>query len=321
MSYHKKSLLFAFGETLLTDPILLVDVGARGQLSQPFHDIREKFGSRLKVVAFEPDCAASSKVEENLMGELVFNRAAWNKNEELTLYVTKNPSASSLFKPSDSARRTFASKHFVDRLTVAEQKVRGISIDDAVDGLSFARSAFFKCDTQGAEYQVAVGAEKFLRNSCVGMTMECWTQPIYEGSRTVDEVIGLVRSFGFEIFDLQVSAAWTRSSNGMSLIRKSQIVGLDFLAFKQLDKFYGLTPSTIEIVQFALLADLWGFPDYSLQILNHEKCLIEPTLKNFLLSQIVLLRKSRIYERIPLQFHRNLLKRFFGIATDFPFIH
>ena len=37
-----------------------------------------------------------------------------------------------------------------------------------------------------------------------------------------------------EIFDIQVSAAWNRRISAKSLERKKQVVGLDFLAFKNL---------------------------------------------------------------------------------------
>lgn len=105
MSYKRKSLLFRYGKKLIKSPLLFVDIGARGNLSQPFADIRQKMPELLKVVAFEPDNDAAQLVTSKLNGELVVNQAAWSHSESLTLFVTKEPSASSLFKPSQKIER------------------------------------------------------------------------------------------------------------------------------------------------------------------------------------------------------------------------
>lgn len=321
MSYKRKSLLFKYGSQLLTSPLLFVDVGARGNLSQPFADIRKKMPKLLKVIAFEPDNSAALQIETNLDGEIVLNKAAWSHQKKLTLFVTKVESASSMFTTNAEAERVFQPAHMAVRKVVRTAEVEGVALDDLMKGISDIGASFLKCDTQGSEFEVASGAENYLRDSCIGLTMECWTQPVYDGIHTVDEVITLIRQMNFEIFDIQVSAAWNRRISQNSLMRKKQVIGLDFLAFKKLDHFYEKNPSEVEILRFVLFADLWGYPDYSLQILNHEKCTMDQELRDQIVRRITKLRKSRNFENKKFLFHRDLIRQKFRIAPRFPLIH
>jgi len=321
MSYKRKSLLFKYGKELIKTPMLFVDVGARGNLSQPFADIRKKFPELLKVVAFEPDNTSALALESNLNGELVVNKAAWSRNENLTLFMTKEKSASSLFQPSQKAEKVFHSKHFEPRIVTHMEKIQGVALDEVMGDLNDVGGSFLKCDTQGSEFEVISGASNYLKTKCVGVTMECWTQPVYEGSHTVDEVISLIRKLDFEIFDVQVSAAWNRRTNLNSLVRKKQVVGLDFLAFKNMDCFYNQHPSDEEILRFVLLADLWGYADYALQILNHESCLLSHEFREELIKKLLTLRKAKNFENKNFIFHRDLLRSKFKLCPRFPLIH
>ena len=321
MSYKRKSLFFKYGNQLLRSPILFVDVGARGNLSQPFADIRKRMPELLKIIAFEPDNTAAQTVSSNLHGELVVNKAVWSHKEDLTLFITRDQSASSLFRPSQKAARDFQSKHMEPRFVTQTKKISGIALDEVMKDLTDVGGSFLKCDTQASEFEVVAGARNYLKTKCIGLTMECWTQPVYEGSRTVDEVITLVRELDFEVFDIQVSAAWNRRIDQNSLVRKKQVVGLDFLAFKKLESFYAQSPSNEEIMRFVLLADLWGYADYALQILNHESCSISPEFRDDVIKKLLKVRRSRNFENKKFVFHRDLVRLMFKFCPRFPLIH
>jgi len=320
MSYLRKSIFFQMGYEYLESPLCFVDVGARGEPSQPFADMQKKMPKLIRIISFEPDHSASLLINKTIGGEVI-NKAAWKEETELTLFVTSDNSASSVFKPSESTAAQFDSLHFNARNVIRTEKISAIALDDALRDIEDIGGSFLKCDTQGSEFEVVVGASDFLKTRCVGLTMECWTQPVYEGLSTVDEVISLVRSLDFEIFDFQISAAWNRNLDGLSLIRKKQVVGIDFLAFKKIDSFYMTEPSAEESMRFVLLADLWGFPDLSLQILKHKSCKIDQTTRTKLVESIFKLRKSRRFENKHFIFHRDLIRSKFKIRPRFPFIH
>jgi FkbM family methyltransferase len=321
MSYKRKSLLFKHGNELLKSPLLFVDIGARGNLSQPFADIRKKLPKLLRVIAFEPDSSADLQIRSNLNGELIINKAAWSHAEKLSLFLTKGNSASSVFRPNMEMKKLFQAEHMVIRDVARIEEVEGIPLDDLMKSMSDVGGSFLKCDTQGSEFEVVSGAQIYLKNKCIGLTMECWMQPIYEGVRTVDEVIRSIMELDFEIFDVQVSAHWNRKINQNSLVRKKQVVGLDFLAFKKLDSFFALNPTNEEILRFVIFADLWGYADYSLQILDHAQCTMNPELRNEVISKILKVRKSRNFENKKFMFHRDLLRRSFKLCPRFPLIH
>ena len=321
MSYKKKSLLFKYGNELLNSPLLFVDVGARGNLSQPFADIRKKLPKLLRVIAFEPDNSADLQIRSSLNGETIINKAAWSHAERLSLFVTKDDCASSVFRPNMEMKKLFQAEHMVIRDVVRNEEVEGIPLDNLMKSMEDVGGSFLKCDTQGSEFEVVSGAQIYLKNKCIGLTMECWMQPVYEGIRTVDEVIGSIMELDFEIFDIQVSAHWNRKISQNSLVRKKQVVGLDFLAFKKLDSFFALNPTNEEILRFVIIADLWGYADYSLQILNHAQCTMNPELRNEVIRKILKVRKSRNFENKKFLFHRDLLRRSFKLCPRFPLIH
>jgi len=321
MSYKRKSLLFKYGNELLKSPLLFVDIGARGNLSQPFADIRKKLPKLLRVIAFEPDNSADLQIRSNLNGELIVNKACWSHAEKLTLYLTRDVSASSVFRPNMEMKKLFQAEHMVVRDVVRNVEVEGIPLDDLIKDLSDVGGSFLKCDTQGSEFEVVSGAQSYLRNKCIGLTMECWMQPVYEGTHTVDEVISSIKELDFEIFDVQVSAHWNRHISQNSLVRKKQVVGLDFLAFKKLDSFYALNPSDEEILRFVMFADLWGYADYGLQILNHVQCTMDQVLRNEVVRKLLKVRKSRNFENKKLLFQRDLLRRSLKLCPRFPLIH
>lgn len=321
MAYKQKSLFFKYGNQLLNSPLLFVDIGARGNLSQPFADIRKKMPELLKVIAFEPDNTAAQAITTNLSGEIVVNKAVWSHKEDLTLFITRDQGSSSVFRPNQKATRDFQSKHMEPRFVTSTNVISGVALDEVMKDLTDVGGSFLKCDTQGSEYEVVSGAKNYLKTKCIGMTMECWTQPVYEGSRTVDEVITLVRELDFEIFDVQVSAAWNRRINQNSLVRKKQVVGLDFLAFKSLASFYAQSPSNEEIMRFVLLADLWGYADYALQIVNHESCSISIDFRDDIIKKLLKVRKSRNFENKNFLFHRDLVRSKFNLCPRFPLIH
>lgn len=321
MSYKKKSLLFKYGNELLNHPLLFVDVGARGNLSQPFADIERKLPKLLRVIRFEPDSSAQLQIRSSLSGEQIINKAAWSHAEKLSLFITKDDSASSVFRPNMEMKKLFKAEHMVMREVVRNEEVEGFPLDDLMKSMSDVGGSFLKCDTQGSEFEVVSGAQSYLKNRCIGLTMECWTQPVYEGIQTVDKVIGSILELDFEIFDVQVSAHWNRKISQNSLVRKKQVVGLDFLAFKKLDSFFALYPTTEEILRFVIFADLWGYADYSLQILNHAQCSLNSEVRNEVIKKILKVRQSRNFENKKFLFHRDLLRRSIKLCPRFPLIH
>jgi len=72
MSYKRNSLLFNYAETLLKRKINFIDVGARGDISQPFRDFRDKYPEHLKVFGFEPDPDECGRLNDQNLNDRYF---------------------------------------------------------------------------------------------------------------------------------------------------------------------------------------------------------------------------------------------------------
>ena len=317
----KHSLLFTDGPKLLNEPIAFIDIGARDRLVEPFWSLKKKHPDLLKVIAFEPESAEHELLVNSDNGTFHLNKAVSHSEGVQKLYVTQSPGRSSMYIPNTVLLKQFSEKHSQGLEVVKEQLVDCVTLDSAlriIDGLG---GSFLKSDTQGSEFDVCSGGVDFFTNKCVGLTMECWNIPVYEGIRTVDEVISKLRTFGFIVFNLQVGASWHRRSSTNSLERLPQIVGLDILAFKEADVFFDGLPTVEETMRFVVLADLWGFPDYALQLTNHRKSPFEPAIAESISNRILSNRKSRIFEHRPFVFHRDLLFDKLKLPKRFPLIH
>ena len=62
---------------------------------------------------------------------------------------------------------------------------------------------FLKSDTQSGEYFVLEGAKKYLIEDCLGLELELFRYPLYQGLVTEDEVKSYLKEIGFRV------AGWT----------------------------------------------------------------------------------------------------------------
>src|SRR5690606_34624972 len=60
------------------------------------------------------------------------------------------------------------------------------------------RFHFLKSDTQSGEWFVLDGAREFLASECLGVELECFRYPLYEGLKTEEEVFALMDDLGFD---------------------------------------------------------------------------------------------------------------------------
>jgi hypothetical protein len=56
---------------------------------------------------------------------------------------------------------------------------------------------FIKCDAQGAEYEILLGAKNILADSCVGLHLELFSIPLYKGITLAKDVTKFLEKLGF----------------------------------------------------------------------------------------------------------------------------
>src|SRR5438034_7547466 len=81
-------------------PLSFWDIGARGGLSRPM-EVLYRVGV-VRPSFFEPDPLEANTLTHRYKGSSVFKCALWDKDGAATLYLTRDPSCSSLLRPIDS---------------------------------------------------------------------------------------------------------------------------------------------------------------------------------------------------------------------------
>jgi len=177
-----------------------IDVGSAGVLPTPWDD--HAYLIR-RLLAFEPldRRAADANVT-------TLDVAVWERNEERDFFVNVTPHGSSLFEQNfEYVRQNFptlrergpsklADSWFARSQLVRVERVSCRSLDSVLDELDESFD-FLKVDAQGAEHQILRGAERFLREQCIGLHLELFTIPLYKGISLMPEVTDWLSDYGF----------------------------------------------------------------------------------------------------------------------------
>lgn len=143
---------------------------------------------------------------------MTYNTAVWEKEETRSFYIYRglDGTGSSLFKQNtDYVRENFEqlktrgpaslAKTWFERCKLDRQvEIKCRTLDDIIrEELPGVPFQFAKMDAQGAEYNILKGGESLLSGSCIGLHLELFTLPLYEGIVLLDEVESYLDGFGF----------------------------------------------------------------------------------------------------------------------------
>jgi FkbM family methyltransferase len=240
-------------------PLVLADVGARGELLEPWRTMDATF---LEVVGFEPDELECARLNaEGAVGRTFFPYALWLEQGSVEVHLADVAACSSIHPPNFELLENFAPRHADPRRTERIVHVPATTLD------AFAREHavdvdFLKIDTQGSELEILAGARDTLERDVVGALVETWTLEVHRGQHLTGEVLTLMNTLGFELFDVGLAAAWRRRvAEQTRLYGKAQVVGLDLLFFKR----PLAVSTTAKAARLAATAALFGYPDFALE--------------------------------------------------------
>jgi len=180
---------------LLDDDLVVADVGARWGAA----DRWRSFGSRVKVVGFDPDedeCLRLAAAEPDVTYVPV---ALGPENRQAILYRTAEPACSSLYPPIADLVDQRPELHVIR--PVGEEVVDLVTLDSWLDASPFAAVHVLKLDTQGSELGVLEGAERALAMVRL-LEVEVELNPIYAGQPLFGDVDRFLRSRGFVLWRL-----------------------------------------------------------------------------------------------------------------------
>jgi hypothetical protein len=188
-----------------TAGINLIDIGSVGGLEYPWSKYKSLVGTTL---SFEPNG------EQFSHGNLIqSNIAIWDRDGEADFSIYgEDGIGSSLLMPNlvwvkenydwlktQGNRQLTAT--FVERARLRDRVKRQIrKLDTVLTELppDRPRFHFLKSDTQSGEWFVLDGARRYLAQECLGIELECFRYPLYEGLKLEGEVFEYLGELGFK---------------------------------------------------------------------------------------------------------------------------
>lgn len=151
-----------------------------------------------------------------------------------------------------------------------EIKVDTISLDDAAKKYDFTDSSFIEIDTQGSELDILRPGIELLKNSLVSIYLETEFQQLYYRQPLFAEVDEYLRSYDFELYDLD-RVMIRRMGSGNEYFSKGQIAWTNCLYFKKHDAIYDSSETSLLMLSKLFMISL-AFEHYDLafEISNME---------------------------------------------------
>ena len=308
-----------FIEIIKSDPIILADAGARGELHEPWASLNENV---IYVIGFEPDENECNRLNSlRPRNRLYVPKALWSVQSRVNLYSANEPSTSSVHPPNFELIKKYNEKHWKPRVTKQVITVNCTTLDKVLEDRNLDCD-FLKIDTQGAEYEILQGATASLKSKIFGVLVETWTSEVHRGQHLTGDILGMMAGMGFSLFDINVAAAWQRQTAvTLKMFGKHQIIGLDLLFFKK--RVMGgvsRTNQKTKVVKAVAIAEVYGFPDYAIELLSAE-IKRSPDQAEMLKSvNDIIIQNSRT-----LSFRQKLKRKLYSLLgiriEDYPSLH
>ncbi len=244
----------------LDRPLVFVDCGARGGIQ----NILSRAVPGAIVIGFEPDKAECERLRRAAPeNHRYFPVAAGKRKEIRTLYLTANPSCSSLLKPDfELWNRLLDCEAFIE--IQAEQAVETVTLDGFLPESGIKDVDLLKLDTQGTELDILQGAEFFLSSTILGVITEVEFSPMYQDQAVFSDVDSYLRQFGFMLFDLS-RHRYRRTSYPRESETRGQLLAGDAYYLKD----YRCINRNVkeQLMRLIAVASYYGFHDYALEII------------------------------------------------------
>jgi len=226
--------------------INFIDVGSSGNMPEPWASNARHIKN---LLSFEPQDKARKR--KNV---IVSSSALWSENCSRTFFIYKGfkSSGSSLFEQNfdyvnehfetlKKSGPSFLAETWYERSQLMKTEVIECkTLDSIIDehNLPF-NFDFIKIDAQGAEYEILMGAEKFLSGSCSGLQLELFNIPLYKNIKLLPEVTEFLDQKGFDLVKKLPYHGSFDSQNDCIFLRKEPVPGRESV-FELLRKLYKL---------------------------------------------------------------------------------
>lgn len=290
-------------KNLTPNSVNYIDIGARGGIKDSLPPI---LWECVSIIGFEPDMKATNFLDQQPNSKC-YTCGLSNKNEVVDFYLNHNGPTSSLYPANYPYIEQYNKKNNTGRITKKVVKVDCKRLDNVLTEIPH----LIKIDTQGSEFDILQGSENLLKKYAPVVITETWTKEVYRGARPAWSIMDYMDSLGYDLFDLNVAAAWGHETNGKIKNYKQKNVGLDFLFVKRIDALKKTDLVDVDWVILCSLLECYGFRDYAWYISD---------LIDFVSSKIIK-EKLEYNDKLDFKISRKILRRICKIFKINNLIH
>jgi FkbM family methyltransferase len=181
------------------DPVVVVDVGAKGGFQSEW----KVFGDQLRAFCFEPDEAEWRRLVATAPSGVQYLPFALGREAgSATFYENKVAASSGIYKTNMDYFSRLLNRD--NGVVVRERRVNLVSLAEALQQAGVAAVDFIKLDVEGAELDILMGGEAYLRDArLLGVLSEVRFQEEINGSPVFSRLDLFLREYGLRLFDLQ----------------------------------------------------------------------------------------------------------------------
>jgi hypothetical protein len=186
----------------LENPPILLDIGASGEIYQPWKDIA-KYSI---CVAFDADAREIKYIEDGSSGYkkiYIYNKivTALNNSEE-NFYLTKSPFCSSLLEPDMAS---LADWSFYDLFKVEKvTKFKTINLNQVLAGLKIKKIDWFKTDSQGTDLRLFTSLNSDMINRILVVDFEPGIIDAYIGEDKLGKLLSHMDTLPFWVEEMKL---------------------------------------------------------------------------------------------------------------------
>lgn len=257
-------------------------VGSRKILSKEAYGYGgwDIFAPNLTIYGFDADEEACDAANQDLESKNInwtekhIPLALSNSTGEATLYVTQAVHCSSLYPPNEDFMKRFMGMEKGIQLDFSIE-IETTTLDEFLTTNEIQEIDFLQVDVQGADLDVLKGASEVLKRSVLGLQVEVEFSSMYLNQPLFSELDVYLRKEGFVLFDLMMNDPWCRRPRSRSPIysstRPGQLLWADALYLRDplIENASALMKSPEQVFKLACVADVLGFPDYTLELLEY----------------------------------------------------
>ncbi len=252
-----------------TDPLVIVDVGARGGLQAHWRPIADY----VTWVGFEPDARSADALTaaDVPARSHILRTALSDVRGRVTLHCTRDAGDSSLLRPNKPFLQQFGRP---ERFEVASSvEIEADTLDAQLATIDLTRVDVLKLDTQGSELAILRGAVDTLTRGVLAVDIEVEFSPMYEDQPLFAEVDQFLRPFELQLVDL-APRRWPFAAGEHLHLARGPVVWAEAVYLPTIERLAREIGASApdgrsrRVAKACLVALLYGLPDYAMALIE-----------------------------------------------------